>query len=202
MMKRLHRPAFVTLSVLGENFERRITSKSLSRWIWQTLLAFLLCVGATSFAKADPVSVIYTATQISGSEWQYNYQVAGSYVSGDDLAIYFPLTTSSNLSDLGTGGSDWTTFVFQPDPSLPADGEFDMLANLDNPSLTPVFAVQFQYLGLEAPGSQFFTLYDPSFNIVDTGATQSTLSPVPEPAPFLLMGSGLVWVWRRVRHQR
>jgi hypothetical protein len=172
-----------------------------SRWIW--LFFLLLCTGAACTAKADPVSVTYTATQISGTEWQYSYSLSGSYFSGDDLAVYFPLATSSNLVDLGTGGPDWATFAFQPDSSIPADGEFDMTANVDNPGLTAVFDVQFDYSGAGSPGSQSFILYDPNFNIIDTGATQSSVLPsVPEPAPWILVGSGLVALWQSARRQR
>jgi hypothetical protein len=172
-----------------------------SRWAW--LFFLLLCTGAACTAKADPVSVTYTATQISGTEWQYGYSLSGSYFSGDDLAVYFPPVTSSNLVDLGTGGPDWTTFAFQPDPSIPADGEFDMTANVDDPSLTAVFDVQFDYSGAGSPGSQSFILYDPNFNIIDTGVTHSSVLPsVPEPAPWILVGSGLVALWQNARHQR
>jgi len=97
--------------------------------LFRSLVLVVLLGGAVPVLKADPISVTYTATQISGSEWQYDYQLTGSFVSGDDLAVYFPLATSLNLVDLGTGGTDWTTFVFQPDPDLPADGEYDMVAN-------------------------------------------------------------------------
>ncbi len=164
---------------------------------------FLFFPGAAPALRADPIGVTYTATQISGSEWQYDYQLTGSFLSGDDLAVYFPLATSANLVDLGTGGADWTTFVFQPDPNLPADGEYDMLANIDNPSLAPNFEVQFQYSGTGSPGPQEFTLYDPNFNILDTGVTvpPTSPSPIPEPASFLLLGSGMLslcqWAKRR-----
>jgi hypothetical protein len=76
------------------------------------------------------------------------------------------------VNDLQTGESDWTTFAFQPDPALPADGEFDMLANVDNPSLAPAFSIQFIFSGTGSPGTQNFILYDPDFNIVTSGVTQ------------------------------
>ncbi len=158
------------------------------------LLLVLLFSGGVPVLRADSIRVTYTTTQISGSEWQYDYQLTGSFLSGYDLAVYFPLATSLNLADLGTGGTDWTTFVFQPDPNLPADGEYDMFANIDNPSLSPSFDVQFQYSGTGAPGAQGFTLYDPNFNILDNGETvpPTSPSPVPEPASLFLLGSGLL----------
>ena len=158
--------------------------------------ALLAIVGFTSprQVKASPVTVTYTATNITGNEWQYDYMLTGTYVTGDDLAVYFPLATSSNLADLGTGGPNWTTFVFQPDPSIPADGEYDMEANVGNPSLAVSFDVQFDYLGIGKPGSQAFTLYDPNFAILGTGVTQApgSTSPVPEPISFVLVGSALL----------
>lgn len=168
------------------------------------LALFLLFPGATPVVKADPLSVSYTATQISGSLWQYDYQLTGSFLSGDDLAVYFPLATSSNLLDLGTGGTDWTTFVFQPDPSLPADGEYDMVATIDSPSLSPSFDVQFQYSGSGSPGPQSFTLYDPAYAILATGITvpSTPLSPIPEPTSLLLLGSGLLSLCGYVKRRR
>jgi hypothetical protein len=167
-----------------------------------TLLVLVLLFGGAASAMADPVSVDYTVTQISGSEWQYEYSLSGSFVAGDDLAIYFPLASSAGLVDLGTGGPDCTTFAFQPDPSLPADGEFDMLANVTNPDLTPVFSVEFLYSGAGTPGVQAFTLYDPDFNVLATGFTDSGVpSPVPEPASFVLIGSGLAAIWKLKRNR-
>jgi hypothetical protein len=47
----------------------------------------LLTPGA---ASADSISVNSSATNVSGSEWEYTYTLSGSLSAGDLLAIYFP----------------------------------------------------------------------------------------------------------------
>jgi PEP-CTERM motif len=172
--------------------------------VWGGILLTIITFGSPRPVKAAPVTVTYTSTKITGNEWQYDYTLTGTYVAGDDLAVYFPLATSLNLLDLGTGGADWTTFVFQPDPSIPADGEYDMEANVGNPSLAVSFDVQFDYSGIGAPGPQSFVLYDPNFDILNTGETQAPGSapPVPEPASFVLVGSALLGCSRYIPRRR
>jgi hypothetical protein len=147
------------------------------------------------FAKADPIAVSFTSTQLSGSEWRYDYRVSGSYAAQDDLVIYFPYSSESALTDLGTGGSGWTTFVFQPDSSLPADGEFDIVANVDDPGLASVFSVDFSYSGTGSPGTQDFTLFDPSFNVLASGNTQAEFAATPEPESIILLATGALALW-------
>ena len=166
------------------------------------LLFFLLCAGAVPIAKADSIGVAYTASLVSGTEWQYDYQVSGFFLTGDDIAIFFPVATSSNLIHSGGTSPDWSTLVFQPDPLLPADGEFDIIANVDSPSLAAAFDVSFQYSGTGVPGSQSFTIFDAGFNVIDTGSTQPAAPAIPEPSPFLLLGSGLVGLLRRASRKR
>src|ERR1035437_961370 len=124
-------------------------------------LIFLAIVFSAIPARGDGVSVQYTVTNLGSGTWEYGYTLQGSFLANWDAAVYFPTPDYGGpLTDLGTGGSDWTTFAFQPDPSIPAPGEFDMLALIDNPSLTPVFDVTFLWNEPGTPGAQAFDLYD------------------------------------------
>lgn len=156
---------------------------------WVFLLGAMLVIGGAFRARA--ATITYTATSLGGSEWRYDYMLSGSYTEGDALSVYFPYAASSNLTDLGTGGTNWTTFVLQPDTGLSANGEFDMVADVNNPSLTPTFSVAFLYSGSGAPGTQSFTLYDSSFTVLQTGVTSATASAIPEPGSFALLGLGV-----------
>lgn len=143
-------------------------------------------------ARADPVSISYTVHQVSGSTWEYQYSVSGGFSQGDDLAISFPVGTSLALVDTSFTDADVSTYVLQPDPSLPASGEFDLLANANDPNLLRIFSASFVYTGQDTPGSQTFSLYDSSFNLRSSGTTTAAMSAAetPEPGSVLLAATG------------
>src|ERR1700712_902099 len=93
------------------------------------LLGAMFVLATGPLASADSINVAYSATQVGGSTWQYTYTLSGSLSSGDLLAIYFPVATSSASPNLSTNTLGFTTSVLQADSSIPADGEYDTLAS-------------------------------------------------------------------------
>ena len=155
-------------------------------------------------ALAAPISVSFGLTHGAGSDWQYTYQLSGNFAAGDDLAIYFPQLTSSSIQAGSPANPGFTSFVLQPDPLLPADGEFDLVATVLNPSLTGPFSADFVYSGAGVPGAQSFAVFDASFKQISSGTTQPNAAPapVPEPGSFALLGSGALTLWHMRRRRQ
>jgi hypothetical protein len=157
-------------------------------------LGFL--VGQLMFA--DTIAVQYTLSDLGSGQWQYDYILQGSFSANWGVAIYFPGPDYSGpITDLGTGGVDWITFALQPDSSIPAPGEFDIVALADNPLLSSTFDVTFLWNKTGTPGSQMFDLYDfsnESAQLLGSGETTPALVAVPEPASgaFIVLAT-LLW---------
>ena len=167
------------------------------------LLGLVVLCACTSIARADNVSVSYTAQQVSGTTWQYQYTLSGTMSQGDDLAIFFPLGTTASLKDASSTNNDFTTFVLQPDPALPADGEVDLTAVVMNPDLLQNFSVLFTYSGAGAPAGQNFTLFDGNYNVLATGTTAAATPPAatPEPGSLVLAATGALAMFEGVRRR-
>lgn len=165
----------------------------MKRLLYVPWFVVVLCFVLTPAAVADSVSVEYTVSNLGSGLWQYNYTLQGSFLANWGVAVYFPTPSYGGpITDLGTGGSDWTTFAFQPDLSIPAPGEFDMVALMDNPSLTPIFGVTFLWNQPGTPGGQVFDLFDFSNGgaaLIGSGTT--SVATVPEPSSLLLFVAGL-----------
>lgn len=167
------------------------------------LAVLLATLAPIAPAVASPLSISFSANQIATNEWQYSYLVSGTFASGDDLAIYFPQSTSSALAIAGTTPVGFSGFVLQPDPLLPADGEFDLVASSVTEALDLPIAVEFLFSGAGTPGAQAFAGFDSDFNQIASGSTQiaAAPAPVPEPGSLALLGSGTLALWHLRRNR-
>ena len=167
----------------------------MKRLTFSMLMTGLLILLLFPVGKSHAIQISYEAVNLADTTpgenlWQYSYTV-GDYSFDMDygFTIYFDHSAYSNLEDpVPYVNDDWDPIVWQPDTSIPDDGAYDALALEDAASLADPFVVSFVWLGSEVPGSQFFEVYAPDFNIIQSGET----APVPEPATLLLVGSGLL----------
>jgi hypothetical protein len=122
----------------------------------------LVCM---SVATAAPI-ITYTATNVSGSTWTYQYSLTNTAPTGivSEFTTWFDRTKYSNLSVVATP-ANWDSIAIQPDYGIPADGFFDSLAlgsGLGVNATLSGFSVRFNYLASGTPGAQPFEIINPS----------------------------------------
>lgn len=115
------------------------------------------------------VSISYTATQIFGTSWQYDYVVTndGTLGGGTEITgfqVFFDPALYQNLAVV-SAPVQWDPIVFQPDADLFLPGVFDGLAipgeGVAAGGSVNGFAVSFDWLPVgESPGSQPFLFYE------------------------------------------
>lgn len=144
---------------------------------------------------AQATTITYSATDVSGSTWQYDYIISNNTPADPihEFTIFFTLGEFSNLQVQSSPGN-WNSVVAQPDPSIPADGFFDSLAldsGLQVGAFQNGFAVQFTWLGQGTPRSQLFNVVDPNTFITLEAGTTVPAAPVPLPSSAGLLLSAL-----------
>jgi len=171
-----------------------------------------LLVGLSLFALAQTGfanTIFFTVDNLGGNAWEYNYTLSHTGAAGDPtleaFSIFFDLGLYENLSVSGSP-ADWDSIVFQPDPGLPDDGIFDSFAlvvGIDPGEIVAGFSVIFDFLGVGAPGEQFFEFYDPfDFSVIADGITELQAVSVPEPASLSLFAAGLMIIAFGMRRRR
>jgi len=145
-----------------------------------------------------------TDTTVGEDLWQYTYNVSDHNFSADTgFSIYFDYTLYNDIQDPAPSvNADWDILTLQPDLFLPDDGIYDAYALIDNASLADSFIVNFVWLGRNIPTSQAFELYDSSFNVIESGFTNSAIAPVPEPQGIFLIGIGIIGLMYSRRTKR
>ncbi len=165
-------------------------------WTGRGLLGLVaLCLGAV---PAQATIITYEVANIAGNTFEYSYTVENDTLATDieQFAVYFEVGLFENLStpDAPAG---WDPIVIQPDPGLPDDGFYDVLAlfaGIAPGDTLGGFTVQADFLGAGSPGSQPFDIIDPlSFATIDTGFTvPAGVIAIPEPGSLWIMGLGLL----------
>lgn len=152
-----------------------------------TIVSLGLWTGKPQAANASMIE--YQATNLSGNTWQYKYFVRGfDFLTNYYFAVYFDYALYQNLQDpvVSPTPASWDVLVAQPSlvQAVALPGEFDGVALVDHPSTALPFTITFDWLGIGAPGSQPFDIFDDTFAVVSSGVTVlRQVRPPPPPSP-------------------
>lgn len=160
-------------------------------------------LAASAASVAGPVVIDYTLTSLAApGRYQYTYTVTNvslatpvSWYSVDfDPALY----DEGSLTITSAGLGDWLEQTLGSVPVFGIPAQYDAYKTGGSPlgigESEVGFTIEFTWLGAGLPGSQVFTIYDPSnLSVLDTGFTTlegGTPPPqggVPEPASLALV---------------
>ncbi len=147
----------------------------------------LLVAFSASLAPARAIGITAEITALGGDSYRAVYAVHndGSLGAGVSVLLFDllfdptdALESSLSIVSPASVSSGWSELLLASAPSVPA--AYDALAlgaGIADGGTVSGFAVEFQWLGAGAPGSQAFAIYDASsFALLESGATT-----VPEP---------------------
>jgi hypothetical protein len=193
------------------NWLKEARSTGRDSWEWLTsgdMLTLGRAPEETMESLGDgPVLIRFQATdladQVQGQDlWRYDYQPGGIPLKANEgFTIYFDTALYENLQQPPpVPNGDLDAITIQPDPVLQADGFYDVLALVDDPSLAGDFSVSFVWKGSGVPGAQGFEIYNTSFQVIASGVTVA----VPEPAwatSIMAVGLGVFWAAGTLRRR-
>jgi hypothetical protein len=151
---------------------------------------------------AQATTIDYTATQLGGTRWRYDYTVHNDTLGSplQDFTIYFNENLFANLANESTQAS-WDLLLIQPDTNIPAAGFFDGLApdsGLAFGAWADGFSVSFDYFGTGMPGRQSFSIYETAtWGEIEKGMTGTAAVPLPGTLSLLVLGLAAGAVQRR-----
>jgi hypothetical protein len=174
------------------------------RFLLSSAAAAIASAGLLLSAAAQATTIVASIDDPEpGAPYTFSFYVSGyDFDVNHGFSIYFDRSLYSLLdSATAPGVGDWDLILLQPDAELPADGVFDALAEVDDPSTGGAFQVQAYFTGMGDPDLHLpFEVYQlpggeagPA-DIVETGIT------IPEPSTLALLAfsiAGLAAARRR-----
>lgn len=153
--------------------------------------------------EAGATAILYALDDLpddgSGDRVRYTYFVSErSFATGERFSILFdPVLFKAIETPAPPVGAEWGTLVLQPDDGLPSAGRYEGIATGDAASLVDGFQIIAILAASGRAGAQTFEVFDPSFQVVESGTT--ALIPEPGAGALLGLGLGALAKLRRVR---
>jgi hypothetical protein len=173
-----------------------------NKYLTWSLLAIALLLPERSHA----VSITYTVVPLGLNSYRYTYKVSnpndgsiGTGVSVELFDIDFDTTLygedSLTIVSSPALSPDWSQRILASAPGVPADYDVSALnGGIPVGSSVSGFAVEALWIGgPSGPGAQAFEVFDPTFELLQSGmTTPEQLTGVPEPSMLVPLGIGLV----------